>query len=114
MTVGLKQLSVSDDDSMSHYADITTAAGPQMAFSILDAMRAVKQSGNITDVDPSPLITMYGYSGGGVAAAWVSDTKTCWAFQNVILMSNRRRRCSQVTLQMSRLPALLSAVSSQT
>jgi hypothetical protein len=35
-------------------------------------MRAVKKSKNISAIDPDPTITMYGYSGGGVTAAWVS------------------------------------------
>lgn len=51
------------------------AAGLQAGYAQLDGFRAAKQSGNITGLGPDPIITMYGYSGGGVTTAWVCDAK---------------------------------------
>lgn len=50
---------------------IKTASGLQAGYAQLDGFRAVKQSGNFTGIGPDPVITMYGYSGGGVSVAWV-------------------------------------------
>ncbi|KAE9971856.1 hypothetical protein EG328_005337 [Venturia inaequalis] len=63
------------------YVIVTDDAGPQAAFAAglqagyaqIDGFRAAKQSGNITGLGPDPIITMYGYSGGGVTAAWTSE-----------------------------------------
>ncbi|TID27566.1 hypothetical protein E6O75_ATG00333 [Venturia nashicola] len=63
------------------YVIVTDDGGPQAAFAAglqsgyaqIDGFRAAKQSGNITGLGPDPIITMFGYSGGGVTAAWTTE-----------------------------------------
>jgi len=61
--------------------------GPQAAFpsglqagqATLDSLRAVKQSGNITGVDADPIITLTGYSGGGLTSEWTAGLQPTYA-----------------------------------
>jgi hypothetical protein len=65
-----------------------TGSGKRAGYANLDAIRAIKQSGNFTGIDPDPIVTSYGYSGGTWAAAWVCNTNSmtanisadCWIF----------------------------------
>lgn len=66
LSVNLSNLYLSELERLTQ-----AAAGLQSGYSQIDGFRAAKQSGNITGLGPDPIITMYGYSGGGVTAAWV-------------------------------------------
>jgi hypothetical protein len=50
---------------------ISKASGLQTGYATLDSIRAVLQSGNFTGLDPDPIITLHGYSGGSISAGWV-------------------------------------------
>jgi hypothetical protein len=45
-----------------------------MGYATLDSIRAVLSSTNITGINPNPTITLNGYSGGSIAAGWVSNS----------------------------------------
>lgn len=69
------------------YVSIADDGGPQAAFpsglnagkSSLDSIRAVLQSGSLTGINTKPTITMSGYSGGGITAAWTSELHPLYA-----------------------------------
>jgi hypothetical protein len=48
-------------------------SGPGMAFATLDSLRAMKNSGNLTGLIEDPTVTLNGYSGGGITAAWTGE-----------------------------------------
>jgi hypothetical protein len=60
-------VSVADDTG----AQAAFGSGLHSGYATLDSIRAVKQSGYFTGVDPDPKITMNGYSGGALAVSWV-------------------------------------------
>jgi len=68
-------VSVADDGGFQ----AAFASGLQAGYATLDSFRAVKQSGNFTGIDADPTITMYGYSGGGVSAAWTTELQPSYA-----------------------------------
>ncbi len=55
------------------------ACGPQMAYSTLDGLRAVRATGNMTGLGPNPVTTMYGYSGGASIVSWVTEFQPTYA-----------------------------------
>jgi len=42
-----------------------------MGYATLDSIRAVQKSSNFTGIAKNATITLNGYSGGGISAAWV-------------------------------------------
>jgi pimeloyl-ACP methyl ester carboxylesterase len=54
-------------------------SGPTMAYAVLDSMRAILASGDITGVREDAVLTMNGYSGGGIAAAWTGELHPSYA-----------------------------------
>lgn len=54
-------------------------SGPTMAYATLDSMRAMLQSEAITGLQPNAKITLNGYSGGGIAAAWTGELHGVYA-----------------------------------
>jgi pimeloyl-ACP methyl ester carboxylesterase len=64
-------------DDGGPYADFPS--GPTAAYTTLDSMRALLQSREITGLLPSATITLNGYSGGGVTAAWVAEIHPAYA-----------------------------------
>jgi hypothetical protein len=69
-------IAVVPDDNGPH---ASFPSGPTMAYATLDSLRAVLQSQDITGVQPDALITMNGYSGGGIAAAWLAELQGTYA-----------------------------------
>jgi hypothetical protein len=49
------------------------ASGLQAGYGILDSIRAVLQSGNITGLNAKPITTLHGYSSGAQGIGWVSE-----------------------------------------
>ena len=54
-------------------------SGPGMAYATLDSFRAMKQSQALTGLSSDPTITLNGYSGGGITAAWVGEMHGLYA-----------------------------------
>jgi hypothetical protein len=54
-------------------------AGPTMAYTTLDSMRAMLRSQAITGLSPGATITLNGYSGGGVSAGWTGELHPTYA-----------------------------------
>ena len=54
-------------------------SGPNMAYNTLDSMRAMLRSQEITGMTPDATITLNGYSGGGIAAAWTGELHPLYA-----------------------------------
>ncbi|KIW05742.1 hypothetical protein, variant [Verruconis gallopava] len=54
-------------------------SGPGMGYRTLDSLRAMKQSGNLTGLSSDPTITLNGYSGGGITAAWTGEMHPLYA-----------------------------------
>jgi hypothetical protein len=54
-------------------------SGPGMAYATLDSLRAMKQSGNFTGLSTDPTVTLNGYSGGGITAAWTGELHPLYA-----------------------------------
>ena len=48
-------------------------SGPNMAYNTLDSMRAMLRSQEVTGLAPDATVTLNGYSGGGIAAAWTGE-----------------------------------------
>ncbi|KAF2427791.1 LIP-domain-containing protein [Tothia fuscella] len=55
------------------------SSGPLAAYAILDSIRAVKSSGNITGISSDPITTMYGYSASGNAVSWATELQPAYA-----------------------------------
>jgi hypothetical protein len=74
MIWGLKVLLVSVPTFSQYWISQSydVGSGLQVAYACLDSIRAVKNSLNFTGLSPDPIITLYGYSGGGYAGSWVS------------------------------------------
>lgn len=54
-------------------------SGPTTAYTTLDAMRAMLQSQHITGLREDAIITLNGYSGGGITSAWVGELHPIYA-----------------------------------
>ncbi|KIW00233.1 uncharacterized protein PV09_08126 [Verruconis gallopava] len=54
-------------------------SGPTMAYTTLDSMRAMLQSEHITGLSSNAIITLNGYSGGGISAAWTGELHPVYA-----------------------------------
>lgn len=54
-------------------------AGLQMAYATLDSIRAAKKSGFLTGLVEDPSVTLNGYSGGGITAAWAGEIHGIYA-----------------------------------
>ncbi|KAE8154336.1 secretory lipase-domain-containing protein [Aspergillus avenaceus] len=67
--------------SMPDYEGVQAAyvVGTQAGYAVLDSLRAVSQSTNITGIPANATITLYGYSGGGLAAEWASELHASYA-----------------------------------
>jgi Secretory lipase len=68
-------VSVADDTGVQ----AAFGAGLHSAYTTLDSIRAVKQSGRFTGIDSDPTITLNGYSGGALAASWASELHSSYA-----------------------------------
>ncbi|KAF2398657.1 LIP-domain-containing protein [Trichodelitschia bisporula] len=85
--VQLQSLIVVAALSQGWYVSVADDGGPQAAFgsglqaayATLDSIRAVKQSGNITGLNPDPITTMYGYSGGALTGSWTTEMHPLYA-----------------------------------
>jgi hypothetical protein len=54
-------------------------AGPNMAYTTLDSIRAMLQSEAITGLKSTASVTLNGYSGGGITAAWAGELHGLYA-----------------------------------
>jgi hypothetical protein len=54
-------------------------SGPGMGYATLDSIRAMKQTQNLTGLSPDPTVTLNGYSGGGITAAWTGEMHPIYA-----------------------------------
>jgi hypothetical protein len=54
-------------------------AGPGMAYTTLDSIRAMLKSQAITGLNPAATGTLNGYSGGGIASAWTGELHPIYA-----------------------------------
>jgi hypothetical protein len=78
-----------------------SASGFQMAYATLDSLRATLKSTEFTGISPKPLITMNGYSAGGLSVGWVSNQLCCEGGKLTILRllsSNRHMPLSLKSL----------------
>lgn len=54
-------------------------SGPGMAYATLDSIRAMKQTQTLTGLSSDPSVTLNGYSGGGITAAWTGEMHSLYA-----------------------------------
>jgi hypothetical protein len=54
-------------------------SGPGMAYATLDSIRAMKQTQQLTGLSADPTVTLNGYSGGGMTAAWTGELHGSYA-----------------------------------
>jgi len=67
--------------STTDFEGLTAAytSGPQAAYAVLDGIRAVVQSGNITGMKSTGQTAMFGYSGGCIAVEWAAELTSSYA-----------------------------------
>ncbi|KAI8098833.1 secretory lipase-domain-containing protein [Halteromyces radiatus] len=86
----LTQPEIVNIDQMLHhgwYVSIPNYAGSQnmytvglmVAHGVLDSLRSVVASGNITGMSPDAEIQMFGYSGGAMASGWAAQEQVTYA-----------------------------------
>lgn len=68
---GLYSQNVTPGPSQHHIGN-----GRYQGQAVLDSLRAVKQSTNITGINGDPTMVSFGYSGGSIAGAWVRANST--------------------------------------
>ena len=54
-------------------------SGPTSAYTTIDCMRAMLQSESITGLHRDAVVTLNGYSGGGITSAWVAEMQPEYA-----------------------------------
>jgi hypothetical protein len=50
-----------------------------MGYSTLDSIRAVLASRDLTGLDPKPIITLHGFSGGAISSGWATELQPTYA-----------------------------------
>ncbi|RCK57260.1 Lipase 1 [Candida viswanathii] len=57
----------------------TFTAGFQSAHAVLNSLRGVLSSGNITGINPEAKVVLWGYSGGSLASSWAASVQPEYA-----------------------------------
>ncbi|KAE8395922.1 secretory lipase-domain-containing protein [Aspergillus alliaceus] len=67
--------------SMPDYEGIESAytVGPQAAYGVLDSLRAVLSSTDVTGMNSAAKTTLFGYSGGAFASEWAGELQSSYA-----------------------------------
>ncbi|KAE8355931.1 secretory lipase-domain-containing protein [Aspergillus coremiiformis] len=67
--------------SIPDYEGVEAAytVGPQSAYGVLDSLRAVLSSTDMTGITSTAKTTLFGYSGGALAAEWAGELQSSYA-----------------------------------